>query len=330
MASQEEQVQQPEPVTTEAEDAAKFAEAWDDLNAKESGQPDQASGRHDDTAGEGSEGAGDKAGQGEAQAGQPAAGTSPEADAGSSASRESSDDVWASADPKLREAHESALRAERERAGKAENLARSNGGRLAQALQRLNALEGKLAKATGSDGGETTNEELEAAKRDYPELVNPLIGQIDELKGVVAELTTAARDDAQAAVTSALGDEFKALTSLHPDVQQIVADPAYGEWVKGQPPAIQRIVAENSKAVVSAADCAMVFDRYKAERQAETPEQKAAREAAARRSSQLDAGRSATGGTQPGIRSDAGGNGSFEDEWDRLDRQDRQRAANRR
>jgi hypothetical protein len=100
-------------------------------------------------------------------------------------------------------------------------------------------------------------------------------------------------------VADALAGEFETLQSLHSDVHDIVKAPEYAEWLKGQAPSIQRIVQENSQAVVSAADTALVFDKFKADtgwgkaRELTAAEKEAER----RRAEQLDAGRSATGGS---------------------------------
>lgn len=321
MISQEDEVE-----GTQADDTAKFSEAWDDLDGKAS-QPDLASGREDKPEGEAKPG-GDEAGQGEAEAGQPNAGATPSADADveSASRKETTNDGTTSA-------ASSELETERMERLKAQNLARANAGRLAKALNELGALRKQLTEKAGSEDGGATSDEIDKLKQDYPEIADPLLKRIDALTGQVEALSSTATARAESEVAEALTGEAEALAALHSDFGSIVKEPTYAEWVKAQQPAIRRIVEENSKAVVSADDCALVFDRYKAWKAegGETPEQKTAREAEERRKAQLDAGRSATGGSQPGLRSDAGGNGSFEDEWDRLDRQEKaKRTAGRR
>jgi hypothetical protein len=326
MASQEGAVEGQPQDTTVADDNAKFSEAWDQLEAEVSGQPDLASGRQDEGGKDGSKPGGDEAGQGEAKTGQSEAGTTPDADADKASRGETTDNGTTSAgQPDLAKEREARIRAE--------NLARSNGGRLAKALNELSALQKQLADKAGAEGGEATSDEVETLRREYPDVANPLLKQIDKLTERVEALSTTATARAESEVADALTSEAETLAALHSDVAEIVKQPEYAEWVKGQAPMIQRIVQENSKAVVSAADCAMVFDLYKASKgvqTGETAEQKAAREAAERRQSQLDAGRSATGGTQPGVRSDAGGDGSYDDEWERLDRAAKTKAASRK
>lgn len=332
MASQGEGVEGEQTETTAAADEAEFSKAWNQLEAEESGQPDDASGRQDDDAGSGNQ-AGDEAGQGEAQAGQPAASTSPDADAGSSASRGTSDDVWASADPKLREAHENALKASQEQARKAENLARSNGGRLAKALNELNALRTAPSGESADETDRQRKERLEGVRKDYPDVAEPILEELANLRSKVDGLTTSATARAESDVQTALQDEYVALLDKHSDTGEIIKAPEYAAWLQGQPPAIQRIVQENAKAVVSAADTAVVFDKFKAETgwgRGDGTAREAANREAQRRAGQLDAGRSVTG-TQPGVSSDTRtGDGSFGDEWDRLDAKDRRKVSGRK
>jgi hypothetical protein len=320
MVSQEDEVE-----GTPADDTAKFSEAWDDLDGKAS-QPDLASGREDKPEGEAKPG-GDEAGQGEAEAGQPNADASPGADADLSASRKETTDNGTTS------AASSELETERTERLKAQNLARTNAGRLAKALNELSALRKQLTEKAGGEDGGATSDEIDKLKQDYPEIADPLLKRIDALTGQVEALSSTATARAESEVAEALTGEAEALAALHSDFGSIVKEPTYAEWVKAQQPAIRRIVEENSKAVVSADDCALVFDRYKAWKAqgGETPEQKTARDAEERRKAQLEAGRSATGGSQPGLRSDVGGNGSYGDEWDRLDRQEKaKRPAGRR
>lgn len=321
MASQEDQVEGEEKETTPAEDTAKFSGAWDDFDGEDASQPAPAAGR-EGTSGEADQGEGE-AGQGEAQAGQPDAGTTPGADAGE-ASREVSDDVLANADPRLK-AHVEHLEAEKL---KAENLARSNGGRLAKALN-------ELAAATQAQAELSEEEKAKRAKvrEDYDEVADALLGPVERLESEVGKLRAAEVARAEAAVVVALEANFDALTARHPDLAAIVRAPEYAAWIDGQPPSVQRTVQENAKAVVNAADAAKVFDDFKRETGWGLPPQpnQQQQQVAERRSDQLDAGRTASGVSQPGVRSDAKPNGgTFDEAWDGFDRDDKRKAASRR
>jgi hypothetical protein len=193
-------------------------------------------------------------------------------------------------------------------------------------------LKRQLAEKSGGAGSEASDDEIKHLKEEYPEVAGPLLKRIDKLSETVEALSTTATARAESEVADALSGEFETLQSLHSDVHDIVKAPEYAEWLKGQAPSIQRIVQENSQAVVSAADTALVFDKFKADTgfgKAREPTA-AEKEAERRRAEQLDAGRSATGGSQPGVRSDTKQDGSYESEWDRLDAADKRKAAGRR
>lgn len=326
MASQEDQVAPGTDEETEA-DSAEFSGAWDELEAEANGQPALAAGHQDANAD-------DDAQEGD-EAGQVASGDTPGTDADEASRGEISDDVLAGADPAV-VAHIEQLRTEKQ---KAQNLARANGGRLAQSLNELAALRAKLAPArdeSAAGEGEAANrdERLEQLREEYPEVAGPILDRMLKLEERIAVIGTAETARAESAVVEALGGNMEALVERHPDLPNIVAaGSGYAEWLATQPPSIQRIVQENAQAVVNAEDAAMVFDKFKAETGfgRPAPQDPAAIRAAAKRASQLEAGRSATGGTQPAVRSDTRTDGGTHDEeWDRLERQDQLKAASRR
>lgn len=318
MASQEEKVAEG---VTEApkDDAAEFSGAWDELKAKSEGQPAPAAGHQDDEAGGATQGE-DEAGHGAAGE----AGATPGTDADQASRGEISDDVLAGADPAVKALVES----ERKETQKAKNLARSNGGRLAQALNELSALKQNLPAKSGDAEAETTDEAdgIEQLRKDYPEVADPLLKKMATLEDRIKTLTTSETVRAESAVVELLISQQEELLERHPDLPTIVADPRYDEWVKGQTPAIQRIVQDNAQAVVNASDAGLVFDLFKQEHGIGRPDP-AAESAARKRASQLEGARSATG-SQPGLRSDTPtGDGSYEDEWDKLKRDDERKQA---
>jgi hypothetical protein len=332
MASQEEQVA-PKPEDTEGkDDTAEFSGAWDGFDeAEEAGQPATDAGRQaaegDDKTTQG----GDEAGQGEPEAGQPSE-APPAADADQPASREEiPDDVLANADPRLK-AHIEQLE---EDGKKARNAARSNGGRLAQALNELHALK-QAASSGGTEGDgdsdEARKERLAKLREDFPEVSEPILQEITDLRGQVGKLTAGELARAETNVEQALEAEREALIERHPDLPTIVADPEYAKWAGAQSPGIQRIIQENAKHVISAADAGLVFDLFKQSRkQAVDPAaEEAAKAAAQKRADQLDAARGVTG-SQPGLRADAEREaGSYNEAWDEFDAKDRRKAASRR
>jgi hypothetical protein len=330
MASQEEQVA-PKPEDNEGkDDTAEFSGAWDSFDdADEAGQPATEAGRQEAEGDDKTDQGGKEAGQGEPEAGQPSE-APPAADADKASRAEIPDDVLANADPRLK-AHIEQLEGETR---KARNAARSNGGRLTQALNELHALRqaATSGKTEGEGGSETTREErLAKLREDYPEVSEPLLEEITDLKGQIGTLTAGEIAKAESAVTEALEAETEALLERHPDLPQIVRDPAYAEWAKAQSPGIQRMIQENSQHVISAADAGLVFDLFKQSRkQGDPAAEQAARAAAQKRADQLDAGRGVTG-SQPGLRADAEREaGTFNESWDEFDAKDRRKAASRR
>lgn len=319
MSIQKDQV---EGAETGADDSAEFSGAWDELDAAETGQPSLDEGRQDTEVDELDQ-EGDEAGQGANDA-------TPDADAGSASRDETSDDLWANAPQALREAYE----AERVARGKAENLVRSNGGRLAQAYNELNALKAKLASDRDEGGATEKGEEastredrLKQLREEYPDVAAPILDQMANLEASVNELKQAQTSQTEAQATDFYREQRDALVSRHTDFDQVVASPEYRDWLGQQPQLVQRVIAENAARIVNAEDCAFVIDRFKAETgygggQAE------AEQLAQKRGRQLNAG-TGVRRVQPQVTRDEG-SGTFEDEWDRLDRLERQRAATRR
>lgn len=315
-----------------ADDNAEFNGAWDDLDAKDEGQPADAAGRQADEADEPAQ-AGDEAAQGAADEASATAGT----DADQPASREKSDDIWANAPAPLREA----FQASEEKRKKAENLVRSNGARAAQAQNELQALKAQVAEkrdesAAVEAGSEATDkaERLKELRDEYPNLAGPILDQMLALEEKVAKLTPAeAAPAAEVAAEpteeqkAAYAEQFTALTELHDDMPTIVQSPEYAAWLEGQPDKIKGIIEENTPFIVNAEDCSLVFDLFKA--QTGRGKQAEAESLAQKRERQLRAGQGVDS-SSASVTSDAGGD-SFEAEWDRLDaKEKRERAAGRK
>lgn len=337
MASQKEEVQGGTEETTSAEDTAKFSGAWDAFEkADEAGQPATDAGRQEAEGSTDANQEGSEAGQDVAQPNpdgeEAAAGVTPGADAGNEppSREEISDDVLASADPTVR-AYIERLQDERRQARR---VAKSNGSRLAHALNELHALkqtrEGQ-AEGNEDEAGKARKEKLNKVREDYEELA-PLVDMVETLGGQVEKVTAGDIARAESEVAAALEENYDALLERHADLPSIIADPAYKQWVDKQTPAIQRIVSENSQAVVNVDDADLVFTLFKQAREQADPaaaaEAKAAEE---RRKAQLDAGRTATGRRNPTASSSARlDGGTYGESWDEFDRDDRRKAASRR
>lgn len=307
------------------EDSAEFDSAWDDLEDK-SGQPSEAEGRQDE-ADEDDEDEADEAGQGEAKAD-----ATPSADAGTASREETSDDPGD--DPvKLK----AALAAEREAKVKAESVASSHGGRLAQALNELNDLKKQLkpekAKGATPEGEEAEDEDerIKQLKEDYPEVAVPLLEKMaqleDDLRKLQGGKEATSEEATEAEVQTLLREQLDTLKSRHGDFEKAVTSEDYKTWLPQAPAWAQRVIRENTPNIVNAAECAEVLDLFKSKtgwggtkREAdETVEQK--------RKRQLDAGSGVTG-RQPAVTHDEEGN--WDSEWDRLAERDRRRSTGRR
>ncbi len=314
-----------ETQTEVKDDAAEFSGAWDELEAKESGQPSPADGRRDDEAEDDSE-EGDEAGQVAAEE----AGDTPDADATASREQETPDDIWANVDPRVR----AEFQAEREAKIKAEKLARSNGGRAAQALNRLQTLQAGLdakrdeAGAT-EKGAEATNrtERLAQLREEYPEVAGPLLDHMADLEGTVKELKAGATSQQEAEHISSLFEQEGELRGAHSDLDQILQSNDYAAWLADQSAMIRGTIEANAQGIVDAASCTDILTKFKADT-GWGQSNEAVEKTASKRAKQLEAGTGAIGRGAPAVSRDT--SDSFEDEWDRLDRKERQQANARR
>lgn len=303
-------------------DTAEFSGAWDELEAEESGQPSAAEGRQDEEA-EGADQEGDEAGQGAEDSS-----ATPDADADEASRGETSDDLWANAPAQLREAFQASETARR----KAENLVRSNGARAAQAQNELNALKAALKSQQDASGATEEGEEasdpkerLKQLREEYPDVAAPILDQMAKLEEQVSKLTARHASQEETATADFYAEQLTTLQEQHDDIADIVASPDYAEWVSQQIPAIQNIVAQNASQVVNAAECAFVFDLFK--QQTGFGNTNAAESLAEKRRRQLQAGTGVSRQAPPVTRDEPG---TYADEWDRLEKADRRKAAGRR
>lgn len=259
-------------VETEAgkpEAAEDEAAIWKDLQTAEAGQvadtPDEANGE----AGQ----AGTGTPQGQAEPSTPGEDT-----AQPSASEETTDDPWAKADPKLREAYE----AERAARQKAEHVATIHGGRLSQALNDLSQLRTRMDAAEKPAGGET-EKQAEAREALYKRLEDEYadsVGKlVPEFKAMQAEIDTlrgrlSSQDGQQ--TEAVLLEQQGVLERAHPDYEQVVNTQAYLDWANQQPGYVQQTLRDNARQIIDGASCADIISRYKAETAPKlTPEQQA-------------------------------------------------------
>ena len=121
----------------EGEGEVSFSDAWKEAAAEEKSVSED----HSDPLAEPSK-------QDEGQGQEPETPPAGTAEGNPPAAKESQDDIWANADPKLREAFE----AERSKAVKTEQQLRTQDGRLSSAMRQLNQLKQQLAPKRDAEG----------------------------------------------------------------------------------------------------------------------------------------------------------------------------------
>lgn len=292
---------------------------WNELRDEDAAQANGTAA--DDEAG--------KAGEGDDGTGQADSGTPAEGEAAAKpASEEKPDDLWKDADPKLREAFE----AERSRAEKAENVAKSHSGRLSQAYTELTDLRAKIASERDAGGaakeGEeaTTREErMKQLREEYPDLAAPILDQLVNLEKKVSDLEGVQVAQANERVEASLDEQVTILAEKHPDWAAVVQTDAYTEWALTQPGYIQEAIKRNANAVVDGASCASILAKFKQDTAApEDPERQRLEE---RRREQMD-GSQSLGVRTPGATKQ--GADDVDSIWRDLEENDRRKAASAR
>lgn len=193
---------------------------------------------------------------------------------------QATDELWKSAPPELREAHERALAAERTRAEQAETLAKRHSGRLSQRDHQLAQLSARIAELEKPAEGETEKQAedrkalFERLKDEYKDSVGEVVPVFEAMEQRIAELEgrltaqTGERTEAQ------LLEQQAILEQAHPDFDQVVSTQAYLDWANAQPGYVQQTLRENAKQIIDGASCADILSRFKAETAPKpTPEQ---------------------------------------------------------
>jgi hypothetical protein len=279
--------------TTEQDESKTAAEAvapdeaalWAELEASEAatGAGDQPSDKDRDDAGfkdeadageQGTDGAataeGGTAANADTKADKAASGAKAP-DAGKPAAKDQAD-VWASAPPELRTAHE-AVQTE------FTQYKRSNEGRIAAFQRRTTELESRLGaqqnvsrEASGGAGGKPKDSAFLASegwkkfKEEYGEVAAPLEGvigemqtEIERLKGGFTAIDTDRRD-------TALSKNEAIVADKHSDWQVVVDQnhEAFVEWVNQQPRMYREAVVRNQTQIVDPAEVIKIVGDFKA------------------------------------------------------------------
>ncbi len=299
-----------------------FKDHWAEFAREETGQgdePPREPERHEPPA-EKPEGQDEESPQGEAAAPeQPAPSEAPE-------------DIWADADPKLRAAYE----AERERASKAENVLRSNSGRLSRVERELNEFrlrakgekpEDKPEASGKPEVTEVKDEDLQRLREEFPEVAGPLLDVISGLRSKVESLSTDAdkRQELDQArneleLNEFLAGEEQKLAEKHGDWNDVVKTDEFASWALTQPRMIQEALRRNGNGIVDAEEAIEIIDRFKAATNEDAPDP-----LAQKRERQLEGGRSVPART--GTAPPAGKPDDYSSEWKRLAAEERRKAS---
>jgi hypothetical protein len=264
------------------------------------------------------------------------AGTPPKDEAAPSAEPASDalDDIWADVPEPVRKAYE-AERAARE---KAEQQARTNGGRASKAERDAAELRARLtaqpspAPAPSKDKQEQETDELspelKRVAEEYGDVAKPLVDEIVELRATVSKLVAAnasaedrkkAQDELE--LKEFLAGEEQALFDAHSDWQEVVLKPEFVSWVRESPRYVQEAIARNGNGIVDGKEAADIIGRFK-----EATGEKAPDPTSARRERQLEGSRTIPGRTGGAVHRGEGG-GTYSSEWQRLAAEDRRKAA---
>jgi hypothetical protein len=234
-------------------------------------------------------------------------------------------DIWANAPPELRTAFEAerarSEQAVRSQTGRAQAEARRN----AELQAELAALRKEAPEPKPEDTAPAITEETKQQLRDeFPDVAAPLLDVIGQLEKQVANLASsnASREERQQAADEletqrVFAAEEQRLTETHGDWSDVVKQPGFSEWIKGQPRMIKEALARNASQIVDADEAIDIIGRYKVE--TNKPDALGARREAQMRGSTVPKPR--TFAPTPSTSTDK------ESEWERLERLDRTRDA---
>jgi len=163
----------------------------------------------------------------------------------------------------------------------------SQRGRLGAYQRQINELQSKLQPPQNTPGKPSSEEQTrqdaadaagvkdwEALKSDFPEVANALDARLEsekrqieadrqrqaQLERRIEELSTAVQPIQQQAQENYLRTQVDALSARHPDWQEVVAAPAFAEWLNQQPESLRSLTESND-----AAEAAALMDLYKSQ-----------------------------------------------------------------
>lgn len=242
------------------------------------------------------------------------------------AGQDEAPDIWASADPKLREAHEATVR----EAERLDRIVRNQDGRLSATARDLYQLRQSVAGHRDPAGATAQGEEaaddeerMKQLREEFPEVAAPILDRMLKLENRLKAVEGAAQTVDQERTQAFLDHQEQLLDQSHGDWRERVSGDAFVEWAKRKPRHVREAILRNAQNIVDAEEVSDILARYKAETTApETAEAKALRERRERQraGARMPATKGPTGGGR------GGEGGEFSSEWARLREQDRRRA----
>lgn len=185
--------------------------------------------------------------------------------AGQNPPAQQSEDIWASAPPEFREAHE------RDRASWQHRL-NSTQGRLSASDRELARLrresgakpEGQSQQQSGqSQDDPLESPELKAFQEEYGEIAAPILKLFKAQQDRFARLEAPVAEVAQQRETEARQTEASIFMTAHPDWEQYRDDERYPEWLSAQPKAVQDAAARAVN-VEDGQEAAWLLSQFKA------------------------------------------------------------------
>ena len=161
----------------------------------------------------------------------------------------------------------------------------SQRGRLGAYQRQINQLQSKLEQPKNTSGKESAEDQArqdaaeaagvkdwQALQEDFPEVAKALDARLEsekrqieadrqrqaQLEQRIEELQSAVQPIQQQAQDNYLRTQVDALSARHPDWQEVVAAPAFAEWLNQQPQSLRSLTESND-----AAEAAALMDLYK-------------------------------------------------------------------
>lgn len=180
-------------------------------------------------------------------------------------------DIWASADPRLRQAYEEFVRDAELRIQTFKGR-QSAADREAEKLrQQLASLQqGRQQQQPDAGGGNQAEaspppDAVSRLRAEYPEVAGPLLDLIESQRAELQKLQQSAGSYEQDRAQAEERRQVEILARDAPDWQQVVTDDRFTGWLQGKPTAIREAFERNREKWVDGADAALVVNLFRSE-----------------------------------------------------------------